>query len=101
VFVQNADAKAIPSIVESGESVRVSGAGFVPGSPVTLRFDGVEIRGDVAVGADGTFSVTLPVAHAPGELDVTVEQRDGQRTTVAHAMIDVAGTDQVEKPRAV
>lgn len=101
VFVQNAEARAIPSIVQSGESVRVSGAGFVPGSPVTVRFDGVEVRSDVAVGADGTFSVTLPVAHAPGELDVTAEQRDGKRTTVEHASIDVAATDEEEKPRAV
>jgi len=101
VFVQNADPRAIPSIVESGQSVRVSGAGFVPGSPVTVSFDGVEMRGDVAVGDDGTFSVTLPVAHAPGELKVTAEQRDGKRTTVEHATIDVSSTDEEEKPRAV
>jgi photosystem II stability/assembly factor-like uncharacterized protein len=101
VFVQNADARATPSVVQSGESVRVSGADFVPGSPVTIRFDGVDVRGDVAVGADGTFSVTLPVAHVPGELDVTVEQRDGKRVTVEHATIDVSSADEEEKPRAV
>ncbi len=101
VFVQNADPRAVPSIVEAGESVRVSGAGFVPGSPVTVRFDGVEVRGGVAVGADGTFSVSLRVLHAPGELDVTVEQQDGKRLTVEHASIDVSAADEEEKPRAV
>jgi len=101
VFAQNADPHAVPSIVGSGEAVRVSGAGFVPGNPVTIRFDGVEVRRDVEVGADGTFSVTLPVAHTPGELDVTAEQRDGKRTTIEHATIDVSATDEEEKPRAV
>jgi hypothetical protein len=101
VFVQNADTHAVPSIVQSGESVRVSGAGFVPGSPVAIRFDGVDVRGDVAVGDDGTFSVTLPVSHAPGELDVTAEQHDGNRVTIEHATIDVASADEEEKPRAI
>jgi len=101
VFAQNADPHAVPSIVGSGEAVRVSGAGFVPGNPVTIRFDGVEVGRDVEVGADGTFSVTLPVAHTPGELDVTAEQRDGKRTTIEHATIDVSATDEEEKPRAV
>jgi hypothetical protein len=101
VFVQNADTHAVPSIVQSGESVRVSGAGFVPGSLVAIRFDGVDVRGDVAVGDDGTFSVTLPVSHAPGELDVTAEQHDGNRVTIEHATIDVASADEEEKPRAI
>ena len=101
VFAQNADARGMPSVVQTGESVRVSGAGFAPGSPVAIRFDGVEVRSDVAVGADGTFSVTLPVKRTPGELDVTVEQHDGNRVTIGRATIDVSSADEDEKkPRA-
>lgn len=101
VFVRNANAAGIPSVVESGQSVRVSGADFVPGT-VLVRFDGVIARKDVGVGADGTFSIELPVMHGPGELSVTVEQQDGNRFTIENASIDVAATDgEEEKSRAL
>jgi hypothetical protein len=96
VFVSNAT-RGGASELESGESVRVIGANFVPassgGEPVTVLFDG-EVTGRTApVRDDGSFSVDIPVAHAPGELAVTVEQRDGSRLTTERAMIEIITHD--------
>lgn len=94
VYLRNAQARGTPSIVQSGDKVRVSGKDFIAGIGVDVSFDGVAAAKNVEVGADGTFSIELPVSHRPGELSVTVEQHDGNRTTVAHAAIDVIARDE-------
>jgi hypothetical protein len=97
VFVSNAT-RVGASELESGELVRVIGANFVPasngGEPVTVLFDG-DVTGKTApVRDDGSFSVDIPVAHALGELAVTVEQRDGNRLTTEKAMIEIITHDR-------
>jgi hypothetical protein len=90
------------SAVMAGDSVRVGGTGFVApaagGGPVEILFDGQTVARDVSVAADGSFTVTLPVRRPPGELVVTAQQRDGQRTSVERASIDVLGNDEQANP---
>ena len=96
VFLSNAS-RAGASELESGESVRVIGANFVPatraGEPATILFDGKVIGKNVPVRDDGSFSIDIPVTHAPGEMVVTVEQRDGQRLTTEKATLDITTRD--------
>jgi photosystem II stability/assembly factor-like uncharacterized protein len=102
VFVHNAAKTGAPSAVQSGGSVRVAGTNFVPGFGVRILFDGTPVADHVAVGDDGSFAIEVPVTHAPGELTVTVEQRDGQRLTVEKATIDVvADQDEEGESRAL
>jgi hypothetical protein len=57
------------AIVTPGESITVSGAGWLPGSLVDLTFESAPIAlGTARVRADGTFSttVTIPIAASPG-----------------------------------
>lgn len=88
--------------VLAGDSVRVTGTGFVPpahgGSAVRVLFDGRQVATNVPVRPDGSFTVLLPVTRPPGSLDITVEQQDGRRTSAEHASIDVIGNDRDEAP---
>jgi hypothetical protein len=82
--------------VGSGDQLRVVGTNFVPGAAageVTISLDGKPTGKGVTVSADGTFSVDLPVQHAPGQLVVTAEQQDGHRLIQARASIDVRTSD--------
>jgi hypothetical protein len=45
---------------------------------------------------DGSFLIDIPVAHAPGEMIVTVEQRDGNRLSSERTVIDIATQDRAE-----
>ena len=85
------------SSVVPGEKVRVVGANFVPaarpGGPVRILFDGQVVAQGVRIGADGSFSVDLPVQHLPGEISATAEQLDGKRLTTTSALIDVTSQD--------
>ena len=97
VFASNAT-RAGASELGSGESVRVIGQNFVPashaGEPVTILFDGEPVGKIVPVRDDGSFSIDIPVAHGPGELVVTAEQKDGRRLTSERAMIDVIASNR-------
>jgi photosystem II stability/assembly factor-like uncharacterized protein len=97
VFASNAT-RAGASELGSGESVRVIGQNFVPashaGEPVTILFDGEPVGKSVPVRDDGSFSIDIPLAHGPGELVVTAEQKDGRRLTRERAMIDVIAQDR-------
>ncbi len=97
VFAFNAS-KAGASELETGESVRVIGTNFVPaaraGEPVTIFFDGEVVGKNVPVRDDGSFSIDIPLTHAPGELVVKVEQRDGQRLTTERATLGIATADR-------
>lgn len=97
VFVSNA-ARAGALEISSGELVRVVGSNFVPasrgGGPVTILFDGEPTGKTAPVKADGSFSIDIPVTHLPGELLVTVQQRDGQRLTSERATIDIVTQDR-------
>jgi len=101
VFVRAAGAGDGQSVL-AGDSVRVTGTGFVPpaqgGSAVRVLFDGRQVAVSVPVRPDGSFSVLLPVRRPPGPLDITVEQHDGRRTSTEHASIDVLGNDRNESP---
>lgn len=85
------------SSVGPGEEVRVMGVNFLPTSrsagPVQISFDGQVVAKQVRVGANGSFSVDLPVQHLPGELQATAEQQDAHRLTVTKALIDVIAQD--------
>jgi hypothetical protein len=50
----------------------------------------------VPVQDDGSFLIDIPVAHAPGEMIVTVEQRDGNRLSSERTVIDIATQDRAE-----
>src|SRR5438876_880415 len=88
------------SMLESGEPVRVIGANFLPaaggGEPVRILFDGQVAAEKVPVRDDGSFSIDIPVTHAPGDLVVTVEQRDGRRLSSEKATIEIATQDRAE-----
>ena len=87
-------------MLESGEPVRVIGANFLPaaggGEPVRILFDGQVAAEKVPVRDDGSFSIEIPVTHAPGDLVVTVEQRDGRRLSSEKATIEIATQDRAE-----
>lgn len=99
VYVFGAGKTGVPSVVQPDQPVRVIGTNFLPssrqGQLVRILFDGNVVAQDVRVGADGSFSVELPVRHPPGELVVTVEQRDGRRLTIEKATIDVGTQDSL------
>jgi len=92
--------KAGASTLETGEPVRVIGANFLPtaggGEPVRILFDGQVAAEKVPVQDDGSFLIDIPVAHAPGEMIVTVEQRDGSRLSSERTVIDIATQDRAE-----
>jgi hypothetical protein len=92
--------KAGASTLEAGEPVRVIGANFLPtaggGEPVRILFDGQVAAEKVPVQDDGSFLIDIPVAHAPGEMIVTVEQRDGSRLSSERTVIDIATQDRAE-----
>ncbi len=104
VFVVNAGKTGLPSAVESNQPVRVIGTSFLPASrsaqPVRILFDGVVVAEAVQVRADGSFSIDIPVHHSPGEMIVTVEQRDGHRVTIEASSIDVVSGDRPDSTRA-
>jgi hypothetical protein len=94
--VLSAGRSMIPSVAESGDSVTVRGNEFVTGegtSGVEIRFDDEVVASGVAVGPDGRFAITLPIARQRGELEVTVEQRDGRRLTRVKTSITVVGRE--------
>lgn len=96
VVVLSAGRSMIPSVAESGDSVTVRGSEFVPGqgaAGVEIRFDDDVVATGVAVGADGRFAITLPLARPRGELEVTAEQRDGRRLTRVKTSIAVVGRE--------
>ena len=97
LHVAAAGSSRIPSVVESGDSVSVYGYGFVPGRAalgVDVSFDGRVVARGVAVDGDGRFALTLPLNRPRGELEVTVEQRDGLRVTKERATITVVGRER-------
>jgi hypothetical protein len=86
--------------VGAGEKLRVGGSHFVSGAAageVIISLGGKPAGKGVTVSADGTFSVDLPIQHAPGELVVIAEQRDGRRLIQARASIDVRINDAETK----
>lgn len=96
VFVFSAD-KAGTSSIESNETARVVGTGFLPASDpdalVRIRFDQEVVAERVPVQPDGSFSVDILVRNLPGEMIVTAEQRDGHRLTMERAIVDVMTKD--------
>jgi hypothetical protein len=100
VFVFNAGKTGGPYTAQSGESVRVIGTNFLPSTDpeqgVRILFDREVVAQRVQVRADGSFSVEISVHHLPGEVVVTVEQRDGRRLTLERATIDVVARDLEE-----
>ena len=86
--------------VEVGEPVRVTGTGFLPspgsGRGVQILFDGEVVASDVPVGADGSFSIDIPMRRPRGEVVVTAEQRDGLRLTSERTTIDVVTKERPE-----
>jgi len=103
VHVLNVGKGGTHSAVEVGDFVRVIGSGFLSASggqsQVRLFSDGRPMPQSVAVGANGSFTVQLPVHRGPGELVVTAEQRDGRRLTIARGTIDVLPKDRALEPR--
>jgi photosystem II stability/assembly factor-like uncharacterized protein len=86
--------RAGPSTVTvAGDSIVVSGTSFLTSEPVSVFFDGIVAAERVAVRADGTFGVSLPVDRPRGEIVVTAEQRDGTRLTAARTTIEVVGLE--------
>ncbi len=92
-----------PTVVASvapGDSLEVIGDQFLAGrmgAGVTLLFDADTVARDVAVDANGRFSVRLPWRQAPGQVLVTAVQRDGRRTTEATYLQTVEGRDQIPR----
>jgi photosystem II stability/assembly factor-like uncharacterized protein len=88
------------SSLEPGEPVRVIGANFVPvaqsGEPVQILVDGTVAAKSVPVRDDGSFSIDVPFTHLPGDMVVTVEQRDGRRLTRESATIEIVSSDRPE-----
>ncbi|MCY1078835.1 IPT/TIG domain-containing protein [Archangium lansingense] len=78
-LVQPAISSVTPDWGESngGQRVTISGSGFRTG--LKVRFGGAEAAG-VSVLGDTSFSAFTPV-HAPGVVDVEVENADGQSAT--------------------
>lgn len=78
---------ASTGVPANGASVTVVGAGLLPGSIVTIEFDGSSLGAtEVVVDPDGTYRVvvTLPGDIAPGSHAVTVSAKawDGTPTTI-------------------
>jgi hypothetical protein len=101
VFAHAARSRGV-TYVEVGEPVRVTGTGFLTapgrGRGVRILFDGEVVAPDVPVGADGTFSVDIPMRRPRGEVMVTAEQRDGLRLTSERTTIDVVTKERPEGP---
>jgi len=84
------------STVESSDSVEVFGYQFLAGTAstgATLLFEADTVARGIPVGRDGRFTVRLAISHPPGQVTVTVVQRDGRRLTQAQSVITVAGRD--------
>jgi len=85
------------------DSIRVIGSYFVPpargGRPVQVSWDHVSGNSAVPVRPDGSFSIALPVHHAPGDLVVTAMQRDGNRVTMERGTIEISTSDHAEGER--
>jgi Glucodextranase, domain B len=90
-----------PSVIVADDSIVVRGYGFLPGtnaSGVDIRLDDYTVAKGIEVRSDGTFSAKVPVIRGPGPVEVSATQRDGNRTTVARAVITVAAREHDENP---
>jgi len=96
VFVLNAKQPGALG-VHPGETVRVIGTSFVSpatgGQPIRVLFDNEVVATNVQVREDGSFSVDILVRQLPGEVIVTVEQRDGMRVTTEKTLLHVLTKD--------
>ncbi len=101
IVVAYSATKAGARTVAQGDSLRVVGAHFLPasrgGGPLRILFGGTPVATTAAVRADGSFSIDLPVQQKPGELVVTVEQRDDGRLTMERTIIEVESADTADR----
>jgi hypothetical protein len=102
VVALNAAESGAAFAITPGSTVRVIGTGFLSSAAssgvVRILFAGDTAAQHVSVDASGSFSLPLVANRPPGEMEVTVEQRDGLRLTVAKATLDVMTTDAPLKP---
>jgi Ca-activated chloride channel homolog len=68
-----------PGVGVIGDTVKVSGTGFAQGSTVML---GEELARVTSISSGVLLAIAPP--HPPGEVDVTVTNRDGDRATLPH-----------------
>lgn len=85
--------------VVGGGTVRLTGSGFkttrVGGTPPTLFVDGLRQTLPVVVRPDGSVRVDFPVSGSVGaDVEIVLEQRDGQRLTRAVTSVRIVSRDQ-------
>jgi photosystem II stability/assembly factor-like uncharacterized protein len=96
LYVAGSGHSGLRSVATYGDTIVVRGYGFRPGSgpggvAVIVGADTVA-RGST-VAADGSFSVRVLVSRAPGVLQISALQRDGNRVTIERAEVDVVARD--------
>ena len=91
-WIEHDRTRPLPVVIAPATPSTQETAGKAP-SDATILFDGKVIGKNVPVRDDGSFSIDIPVTHAPGEMVVTVEQRDGQRLTTEKATLDITTRD--------
>ncbi|MDQ3242177.1 MAG: glycoside hydrolase [Gemmatimonadota bacterium] len=98
VVALNAGTSGTALSVSVGERIRVIGSGFLPtggsAQPARILLDGFVVAERIQVNADGSFSVDVPASRPPGEIVITVEQRDGLRLTVEKTTFEIVTKDE-------
>ena len=92
-----------PDMIPAGGQTTVSGAGFCGEqacSSVTITLDGAELLTDVAVAADGAFSIGITPLTTPGRRIVAATQDTPGGRISADALLTVTVSDQATTPPA-
>jgi hypothetical protein len=89
-------AKTVP-----GGRVTIEGQGFAPDlggkNPLHVFVDGQLAAQNVKVDAEGRFSVQFEIKKMPGDYNVVVEQREGNRLSQHRTFIKVVTQDRSER----
>jgi photosystem II stability/assembly factor-like uncharacterized protein len=83
-----------------GGAVTIEGEGFASGlngkNPLRVFLAGAVVADNIKVDADGRFRVQLEVKKMPGNYEIVIEQRDGNRLSQHKTFIKVVTTDKGE-----
>lgn len=92
-------AKTVP-----GGRVTIEGDGFAPDlngkNPLQVFLAGESVADNVKVDADGRFRVQIEVKKMPGDYEVVIEQRDGNRLSQHKTFIKVVTADKRNRPES-
>jgi hypothetical protein len=96
-------AGGIAKTVPSG-SVTIEGEGFAPDldgkNPLRVLLAGELVAENVKVEADGRFRVQIEVKKMPGDYEVVIEQRDGNRLSQHKTFVKVVTADKRDRPES-